>query len=349
MGQKPNSFILSSILQACGNETRKIHGFFVKTNADSGITVGNALVDAYAGLGMVDCALSLVKGMSHRTVITYTTLASKLNQIGCHKQTLEIINHMREDDIQIDGFIISTCLSASANLGAKITGEQLHCYSIVSGFSRWISVTNGLIDFYGKCRSIKDAQKAFNEISNPDVISWNCLMHGLALNGHTTSALSTLEDMRLAGAKPDSITLLLVLFACNQDGLVDMGIEYFHSLRELYDIKPLLHHYNLLIDLLGRAGRLEEAVSVLKSLPFFPDASICKRLLLSCKLHRNVLLAEEVARKGLELDPSDVEFHVLLATIYDEVGRCDLGDNIRSVVKEGGLSKNSICSLVANG
>ncbi|KAL8534482.1 hypothetical protein ACS0TY_010481 [Phlomoides rotata] len=349
VGQKPNSFTLSSILQACGNETRKIHGFLVKTNADNGITVGNALVDAYAGLRMVDCALSLVNGMRNKTVITYTTLASKLNQIGCHKLTLEIINHMREDELQIDGFIMSTCLSASANLGAKQTGEQLHCYSIVSGFDRWISVMNGLIDFYGKCRSIKDAQKAFSEICNPNVISWNCLMHSFAHNGQTTSALSTLEDMRLAGAEPDSFTLLTVLFACNQDGLVDMGIEYFHSLGELYEIKPQLHHYKLLVDLLGRAGRLEEAASVLKSLPFVPDASICKRLLISCKLHRNVLLAEEVARQGLELDPSDLEFHVLLATIYDEVGRSDLGDNVRSIVKEGGLSKNSICNLVANG
>lgn len=349
VGRKPNSFTLSSILQACGNQTRKIHGFAVKINADNGIIVGNALVDAYAGLGMVDCALSLVKGMHNRTVITYTTLASKLNQIGCRKPTLEIINHMREDDLQIDGFVISTCLSASANLGAKKTGEQLHCYSIISGFNRWISVMNGLIDFYGKCRSIKDARKAFSEICNPDVISWNCLMHSFALNGHTTSALSTLEDMRLAGGKPNSITLLTVLFACNQDGLVDMGIEYFHSLTELYGIKPQLHHFNLVVDLLGRAGRLEEAVSVLKSLPFVPHASICKRLLLSCKLHRNVLLAEEVARRGLELDPSDLEFHVLLASIYDEVGRSDLVENMRSIVKEVELSKNSICSLVANG
>ncbi|KAI3471174.1 hypothetical protein Pfo_027837 [Paulownia fortunei] len=353
VGQQPNSFTLSNILQACGttqspNKTKKIHGFIIKTNADNDIIVGNALVDAYAGLHMVDCALSLAKGMSNRTVITYTILASKLNQIGRHTLTLEIINHIRDDDLQIDGFIISSFLSASANLGATQTGKQLHCYSIVSGFGRRISVLNGLIDFYGKCWCILDAQKAFGEISEPDIISWNVLMYGFALNGRTTSTLSTLEDMRLAGVRPDSITLLTVLFACNQGGLVDMGVEYFHSLRELYDIKPQLNHYNLLVDLLGRAGRLEEAVSMLKSIPFSPNALIYKRLLHACKLHGNMLLGEEMARQGLELDPSDFEFYVLLASIYDEAGRSDLGVNMRSLMKERGLRKTSVCSLVAN-
>ncbi|KAL0382394.1 UNVERIFIED_CONTAM: Pentatricopeptide repeat-containing protein, chloroplastic [Sesamum calycinum] len=302
-GQQPNSFTLSYILQACGTtqsprETRKIHGFIVKTNADNDVIVGNALVEAYAGSHMVGCALSLAKAMSNRTVITYTMLTSKLNQIGHHKTTLEIINHMRDDELPIDGFTVSSFLSASANLGATETGKQLHCYSIISGFCRWTSVLNGLIDFYGKCWSVVDAQKAFHEIFEPDIVSWNCLMHGFATNGHTTFALSTLEDMRLA--------------------------------------EPQLNHYNLLIDLLGTAGRLEEAASVLKSMPFRPNASIYKRLFQACKLHRNVFLGEETARKGLELDPSDLEFYVLLAGIYDEAGRYDLGNNIRRSMEEAG-------------
>ncbi|KAK4436266.1 Pentatricopeptide repeat-containing protein, chloroplastic [Sesamum alatum] len=347
-GQQPNSVTLLYILQACGTtqspwETRKIHGFVIKTNADNDVVVGNALVEAYAGSHMVGCALSLAKGMSNRTVITYTMLALRLNQIGHHKTTLEIINHMRDDELPIDGFTISSFLSASANLGATETGKQLHCYSIVSGFQRWTSVLNGLIDFYGKCLCIVDAQKAFHEIFEPDIVSWNCLMHGFAVNGHTTAALSTLEDMRLAGFRPDSITLLTVLFACNQGGLVDMGVEYFHSLRERYDIEPQLNHYNLLVDLLGRAGRLEEAVSVLKSTPFRPNASIYKRLLHACKLHGNVLLGEEMARKGLELDPSDLEFYVLLAGLYYEAGRYDLGDNIRSQSHERERFKEDSC------
>ncbi|KAL7108339.1 hypothetical protein ACP275_06G106300 [Erythranthe tilingii] len=348
VGHRPNSFTLYSILEACGTkgapkETMKIHGFVIKTNADSDINVGNALVDAYVGAHMADCALSLVKRMKNRNVITYTVLASKLNQRGYHRLALEIVNCMRDDDVKMDGFVISGLLSASANLGDVRTGKQLHCHSVTSGFVGWKSVLNGLIDFYGKCGCVLDAQNAFDEIPEPDIFSWNGLIYGFAHNRLTTSALSALEDMRLAGERPNAFTLSTVLFACSQDGLADLGVEYFHSLRELYDIKPQLSHCNLLVDLLGRAGRLEEAVSLVESIPFIRNnASIYKRLLCACKLHGKLLLGEEIARRGLELDPYDFEFYVVLANIYDEAGRSDLGENMRRLVREGGLRKSSV-------
>ncbi|KAL6581484.1 hypothetical protein OROMI_007407 [Orobanche minor] len=354
LGHQPNSFTLSKILQACATtqspiETRKIHGFIIKTNACDDIIVGNALVGAYAGLQMVDCALSLAKQMSNKNVVTYTILASKLNQIGRYKLTLEIIDRLRDVGLKIDGYIISSLLSACANLSAAKTGKQLHCYSIVSGFVKYISVSNGLVDFYGKCRCIQDANKAFSEISKPDVVSWNSLIYTYALNGHVTSSLSTLEDMRLAGISADSHTLSAVLFACDNGGLVDMGVEYFHSLRELYSIEPQVYHYNLLVDLLGKAGRLEEAVSLLRFSSLGPNnASVYKRLLCACKLHGNMILGEEMARQGLEHDPFDLEFYEILVSIYDVVGRTDLGDNIRRVMKEGGLKKTLVFSMAAN-
>ncbi|KAL1565537.1 pentatricopeptide repeat protein [Salvia divinorum] len=342
--QQTNSFVLSSVVQACGatgsaNNTGKVHGFIIKTNGDHDIAVVNALVDAYAGLQMPDRGLRLAKGTN---VATYTVLASKLNRTGQHQHTLEIISRMRDDGLRIDGFVISTFLSASANLGATRTGEQLHAYAITSGFAGWISVSNGLINFYGKCRRVHEAERAFAEISQPDTVSWNALIHGFARNGDTGLALSTLDDMRLSGAKPDSVTLMTVLDICGQRGLVDMAFEYFHSLTCLYDIEPRLNHYTLLVDLLGRAGRLEEAVSMAKSMPLRPNALIYKRLLHSCRLYQNMLLAEELARKGLELDPRDLEFYDLLATIYDQGGQPELGDTMRGLIKEGGgLTKNA--------
>ncbi|GER25209.1 pentatricopeptide repeat-containing protein [Striga asiatica] len=349
-GLRPNSFTLSHVLQACGaiqcpTEAKKIHGLIVKTNADVDIMVGNALVETFAGLQMEDCAINLARQLSNRSIITYTVLASKLNQMGRYERTLAILSHIREDDLKIDGFIISGLLSASANLCAKKIGKHLHCYSTVSGFGKYISVSNGLIDFYGKCRCVSDAQKVFDEMSKPDVFSWNSLIYAFALNGHITSSLSTLEDMRLAGIRPDSHTLSAVLFACHKGNLLDMGLEYFHSLRELYDIKPQFYHYNLLVDLLGRAGRLEEAVSLIKSMPSgVNDGPVYKKLLRACKLHGNVILGEEMARQALDHDPSDFEIYDILANMYDEAGRFELGDNVRSLMKEGGLRKTSVCS-----
>ncbi|XP_062120308.1 pentatricopeptide repeat-containing protein At5g52850, chloroplastic [Humulus lupulus] len=345
MGVEPNSYTLVVLLHACRtnkslSQTLKLHGYIIKAKAFSDIVVGNALVDTYAALGMVNDSWQVTKRLKHRDIVTYTNLVVQMNKLGNHEMVLNVIKHMKDDNIEMDGFSLSSFLSASAALAAIKTGKQLHCYSIKSGFSSCTSVSNGLVDLYWKCGYAKDGHRAFTEISDPDVVSWNGLISGLASNGYINSALSAFDDMRLAGLEPDSITFLSVLFACSRGGLVDLGLDYFHSMRNKHCITPQLSHYVCLVDLLGRAGQLEDAMEVIENMPFKPDPLIYKTLLGSCKLHGNLTLAEDMARRGLELDPSDPVFYMLLANLYDESGRSNLGKKTRQLMEDRGVRKN---------
>ncbi|XP_057951804.1 pentatricopeptide repeat-containing protein At5g52850, chloroplastic [Malania oleifera] len=345
LGVEPNSFTLCGVLWACStikslSQTRKLHGYIIKTNPNCDIVVENALVDVYAGLGVVDDAWHVISMMNQRDAVTYTSLATRLNETGFHEMALSVITHMFNDNVKIDEFSLASFLSTSAGLTTMETGKQLHCYSVKSGLGSWISVSNALVDLYGKCGCINDVHKAFREITKPDVVSWNGLIHGLASNGHISLALSAFEDMRLAGVEPDSITFLLVLFTCSHGGLVDLGFDYFRNMRETDNIVPQLDHYVCLVDLLGRAGRLEEALNVIETMPFRPDALIYKTLLNACKLHGNIPLGEDMARKGIQLDPFDPALYVLLANMYDDHGQSDLGDKTRQMMREKGLRKN---------
>ncbi|XP_043690729.1 pentatricopeptide repeat-containing protein At5g52850, chloroplastic [Telopea speciosissima] len=345
VGVEPNCFTLSCILKGCGttedlSQVRKLHAYIIKTKADSGIAVGNSLVDVYTRVGLVDDAWSVINRMKHRDAITYTCLATGLNQMGHHEMTLNIVPHMQYGDIKMDSFSLAGFLCASASLAAIEPGKQIHCYSLKSGLDCWLSVSNGLIDLYGKCGSIRDAHKVFMEIPEPNVVSWNGLMSGLASNGLFSSALSSFENMKLEGTEPDFITFLLVLYACSHGGFIDLGREYFHSMHENYGITPQLDHYVCLVDLLGRAGYLKEAITVIETMPFRPDALIYKTLLGSCHVHGNLFLGEHVARLCFELDPSDPAVYVLLANMYDNSGRSDLGDQTRWMMRERGLKKN---------
>ncbi|XP_042480557.1 pentatricopeptide repeat-containing protein At5g52850, chloroplastic [Macadamia integrifolia] len=345
VGAEPNCVTLSSILKGCGttedlSQVRNLHAYIIKTKADSDIAVGNSLVDAYTRVGVVDDAWCVIGRMKHRDAITYTCLATGLNQIGHHEMTLNIVLHMQDDDIKMDSFSLASFLCASASLAAIEPGKQIHCYSVKSGLDFWLSVSNGLVDLYGKCGSIRDAHKVFMKIPGPNVVSWNGLISGFASNGLFSSALSSFETMKLAGTKPDSITFLLVLYACSHGGLVDLGHEYFHSMHETYGITPQLDHYVCLVDLLGRAGYLKEAIAVIETMPLRPDALIYKTLLGSCRVHGNLSLGEHIARLCIELDPSDPAVYVLLANMYDDSGRSDLGDQTRWMMRERGLKKN---------
>ncbi|KAG4984139.1 hypothetical protein JHK87_028888 [Glycine soja] len=321
-------------------QTKKLHGHIIKTQVDIDMAVGNALVDAYAGGGMADEAWSVIGMMNHRDIITYTTLAARLNQQGDHEMALRVITHMCNDEVKMDEFSLASFISAAAGLGIMETGKQLHCYSFKSGFERCNSVSNSLVHSYSKCGSMRDAYRVFKDITEPDRVSWNGLISGLASNGLISDALSAFDDMRLAGVKPDSVTFLSLIFACSQGSLLNQGLDYFYSMEKTYHITPKLDHYVCLVDLLGRGGRLEEAMGVIETMPFKPDSVIYKTLLNACNLHGNVPLGEDMARRCLELDPCDPAIYLLLASLYDNAGLPDFGDKTRKLMRERGLRRS---------
>lgn len=336
-GLDPNAFTLSTILRACATikcptQTSILHCYVIKTRADYDISVGNALVDTYGVLNLFHEAWSVTREMDRRDIITYTSLATRMNHAGHHEMALNLISSIIADTIKMDEFSLASFLSAASILSSIQVGKQLHCYSVKSGLKIGLSVSNGLVDLYGKCRFTSDASKAFKDIPEPNVSSWNVLISALASNAYVSSALSAFEDMRMAGVNPDSITFLLILSACCRGGLVDLALEYFNSISKTYNIEPELKHYTCLVDLLGRARRLEEAREVIESMPLKPDGAIYKKLLWACKLHQKVTLGEDMARRGLEVDPMDQTFYAILADLYDASGRYDLGDETRKAM-----------------
>lgn len=344
-GILPNSVTIVAILSGCRSaealsQARKLHGYIVKTKVDSNITVANSLLDVYARQGKVEDAFKILNMMIDRDVISYTSLAAAINQSGQHDMALSIIPLMYIDKIKMDSLSLSCFLSSAANLASIESGKQLHSYAVKSNLNLEVSVANGLVDMYGKCGSVSDAYKAFIEILKPNVISWNALIAGLSSNGFSSNALSSFEDMRLSGIQPDGVTFLLVLYACSHAGLADLGLSYFNYMNSSYDFASLYDHYVCLVDLLGRSGRIVEAVRVIETMPYQPDALIFKTLLGSCKVHRNITLGEEMARRALELDPCDPAIYVLLANIYDNSGKLEHGEHIRRMMRERGLKKS---------
>ncbi|PWA41847.1 tetratricopeptide repeat (TPR)-like superfamily protein [Artemisia annua] len=88
---------------------------------------------------------------------------------------------------------------------------------------------------------------------------------------------------------------------------------------EHYNITPEFDHYAYMTDLLGRAGKLEEAYSV-----WFP-------LLAACRVHKNVDLVEKVVMRICEFDSGNISVYVLLSNTYSSSGRYKDAANLRSM------------------
>jgi pentatricopeptide repeat protein len=207
-------------------------------------------------------------------------------------------------------------------------------------------LNNALLDMYCKCGSLEDANAVFVRMVEKDVISWSTMIAGLAQNGYSKEALKLFESMKVLGIKPNYVTIVGVLFACSHAGLVEEGLYYFHSMKELFGIDPGREHYGCMIDLLGRAGRLSEAVDLINEMECEPDAVTWRALLNACRVHRNVDVAIHAAKQILRLDPQDAGTYVLLSNIYANTQRWNDVAEVRRAMTNRGIKKEPGCSWI---
>lgn len=324
----------------------QVHAHSTKSGIQSDTYVQNSLVDAYGKCGFLDDAVKIFRELSTRDLVAFTSLISAYAQHGHGEEALKLYLEMQEKGQKPDPFVCSSLLNACANLSAYEQGKQVHVHVVKFGFMSDVFAGNSLVNMYAKCGCIDDATRAFYKIPDRGVISWSAMIAGLAQHGHGKEALKLFNQMLRDGVMPNHITLVSVLCACNHAGLVDEGKRYFESMEASFGIKPTQEHYSCMIDLLGRAGKLEEAMDLVRKMPLEANASIWGALLGAARLHKNIELGRHAAEMLLTVDPDKSGTHILLANIYASVGMWENVAEIRQVMKDGRMKKEPGMSWV---
>jgi pentatricopeptide repeat protein len=240
----------------------------------------------------------------------------------------------------------ASILPACGNLAALGYGKEFHNDIVKSGFQSDVFVGNGLVDMYAKCGNIEDAFKVFDEMPSRNVVSWTAMIVGYAMHGYGIEALQLFGKMQNSGMKPNHVTFVGVLSACCNAGLVDDGRWYFDCMSRDYDITPAMKHYCCMVDLLGRAGHLDEARDFINKMPISPDAALWGSLLSACRIHNNIELGEHVAEQLFDSEPNNPAHYVLLSNIYAAAGKWDDVQNVRRLMKERKVERMPGCSWI---
>lgn len=323
-----------------------VHSLIIKTGFDACKTVSNALVDMYAKQGNLSCALEVFNKISDKDVISWTSLVTGYVHNGFHEKALKLFYDMRIAGVDLDQFIIACVFSACAELTVIEFGRQVHANFIKSSVGSLLSADNSLITMYAKCGCLEDATRVFDSMKNRNVISWTAIIVGYAQNGRGKDSLHFYDQMIIDGIKPDPVTFIGLLFACSHTGLVETGRSYFESMEKVYGIKPAPDHYACMIDLLGRAGKLDEAEDLLNRMDVEPDATVWKSLLSACRVHGNLELGERAGRNLIKLEPLNSLPYVLLSNMFSVAGRWEDAAKIRRLMKTMGINKEPGCSWI---
>ncbi|KAL5070752.1 hypothetical protein RYX36_021639 [Vicia faba] len=324
----------------CGNDVSSARKLFDDFGGNG--SVWNATIVAYAKLGDVCNARKLFDQMPQRDkdVVSWTALISGYTQNHNPDEAIKFFQRMQLENVKPDEIAILAVLSACADLGALHLGEWIHNYIENHKLSKIVPLYNSLIDMYAKSGNISKALQLFENMKHKTVITWTTMISGLALHGLGKEALHVFSCMEKEGrVKPNEVTFIAILSACSHVGLVELGRDYFMSMRSRYGIEPKIEHYGCMIDLLGRAGHLQEAKKLVLQMPFEANAAIWGSLLAASTRCGDADLAEEALRHLMVLEPHHCGNYSLLSNTYASLGRWSESLMVRKDMRNAGVEK----------
>ncbi|KAK6141865.1 hypothetical protein DH2020_024389 [Rehmannia glutinosa] len=345
-GLEGDGVVMLALIQACANiEDLKmaysLHAYMIRRGFHMDGVAQTSLIDMYAKYGKVDIACSLFRTMSYKNVVSWSTLISGYARNGYAGNALQLLIEMQSCGFEPDLVSLVSALLACSQVGFPLLGREIHGYIV----RRRLDVNQNqvlgttLIDMYAKCGLLSRAHVLYKRMSSDDIILWNTIIASYGIHGQGEEALSIFHQMIETDTKPDHVTFASLLSAMSHSGLVDEGRYWFDVMIKEYKIQPMEKHYVSLIDLLARAGRVEEARSLIGSMECEPGIAVWVALLSGCINHKKFSIGELAANKVLELNPNSPGIYALVSNFFATAKKWDEVAMVRKIMKTGGMKK----------
>ncbi|PQP96407.1 pentatricopeptide repeat-containing protein [Prunus yedoensis var. nudiflora] len=327
-GTGPVSFTFSALFKACGdvldvNLGRQIHAHTILVGgfaADLDVVSWTELIVAYTKIGDMGSARELFEGLPVKDMVAWTAMVTGYAQNARPRDALDCFERMQ---------------------GAGVGTDEITWLVSFQLVHNWVH-----LNMYSKCGSLDEAYKVFQGMKERNVFSYSSMILGFAMHGRANAAIELFHEMLTTEIRPNRVTFIGVLTACSHAGMVDQGRQLFATMEKYYNVVPSADHYTCMVDLLGRAGRLEEALELVETMPIAAHGGVWGALLGACRIHGNPDIAQIAANHLFELEPDSIGNYVMLSNIYASAGRWADVSRVRKMMKEKGLKKNPAYSWV---
>lgn len=346
----PDEFTMSSVLIGCSNlrsldKGKQILCVCIKMGFLCNTIVSSAAIDLFSNCNRIEDSARIFKDSNVWDIALCNSMISSYALNNLEENALRLFVLTLRKNIRTTEFTLSCILSCATTFPVDL-GIQAHSLVIKLGFVSDPVVSTSLVDMYCKYGLIDSASNIFDDLLTRDLISWNTMIFGLAINGEPTKSLSLGYELLEVGGQPDRITLTALLLACSYGGFVDEGIAIFSSMEEEYGVTPGIEHYTCVVGMMIKVGKLKEAGDILQNMPHEPNNEIWELILLACDVYGDLKETEKVAGKLMELAPESSLPYLVLAQVYESRGRWDSLVRVRKEMKERTEKKVVSCSWI---
>ncbi|KAL8225710.1 hypothetical protein R6Q57_018267 [Mikania cordata] len=339
-----DSFSLLYIINACTRNSSRHEGLqfitlVVKLGYIPIIFIQTSLINYYSAVANLADAHQVFDEMPIRNVVSWTALISAYVHNQKPNSALKLFREMQVNNLDPDQVTLTVALSACADLGALDMGKWIHNFICRNNkMNKDLSLYNSLLNMYTKCGDIETAKKTFNSIKEKDVTTWTSMITGYAIHGQAKEALALFTAMTDSKVHtkivPNEVTFVGVLMACSHVAMVDEGKRYFNSMIHDYKLKPRFTHFGCMVDLLCRAGCLQDAKDFILKMPIKPNAVLWRTLLGVCSNCGDIELAEEARARLVEFEENLAGDDVIMGNIYASRGIWDKKETARNRVNK---------------
>ncbi|XP_073135402.1 pentatricopeptide repeat-containing protein At2g13600-like [Henckelia pumila] len=313
---------------------------------DKDVMSWTGIITGFCRVSLVDDAWKLFKQMPDANAVSWSCIVSGFQQNDFANESLMVFKEMLLVGIHPTPHSFSSVLSACADLAMVSMSEQVYCQLLRRGFLGNTNVGNSAISMFVKVGSIHHARAVFLDLDKPDLVSWNAMITGFSQHGYGIEAMMAFHQMQKARFCPDSISYMGVLHGCSHCGFVEEGKQYFLSMKMDSGISPGAEHFSIMVDLYARAGKLEEAYTVIKELPFEPKSIFWRALLNGCRIWGDIKLGVSAPEQILKLEQFNSGACLMVINIMVLAGKWKEVATMRRFMKETGVKKELSCSWI---
>ncbi|KAJ6382517.1 hypothetical protein OIU77_031043 [Salix suchowensis] len=198
-----------------------------------------------------------------------------------------------------------------------------------------------LIHGYLKKGRFEEAFELFKQMPERNIVSWNAMIGGFSQMGQNEEAVNLFVEMIREGFVPDQYTFPCAIIAAANIAALEMG-RSFHAcaVKTLGELSVFVG--NSLISFYAKCGSMEDSLQAqefLRDLPFNPGVGFWKALLGGCRIHSNTEVGALAGRNILDLDPKDASSYIMLSNAHSAAGRWQDASVIRQEMQERGLKR----------
>ncbi|KAL2318087.1 hypothetical protein Fmac_031963 [Flemingia macrophylla] len=342
----PNKFTFPFLLKACAGLAdlplaKTLHSSVVKFGFDRDLHVRNTMIHMYCCCGdAAESAQKVFDGSPRRDSVTWSAIIGGYARAGNSARAVALFREMQVTGVCPDEVTMVSVLSACADLGALELGMWLESYVERKSITKSVELCNALIDMFAKCGDVDRAMKVFREMEvMRTIVSWTSVIVGLAMHGRGLEAVSVFDEMVEQGVEPDDVAFIGVLSACSHSGLVDKGRYYFNTMQNRFCILPKIEHYGCMVDMLSRAGLVNEALEFVQAMPIEPNQVIWRSIVTACHARGELKLGETISEELIRREPMHESNYVMLSNIYAKLLRWEKKTKVREIMDVKGIRK----------